>query len=169
MKTRLHIAHKAMTLLTLLLVSSMVKASDIAPGYYYMKGTEASTANGYYLRATSSDLPRMITHKMPETPTLDEKPFIWKVESMDGGFYSIQSIYDHRYLGGQVGSFAHHGSMSDSPHAIKFTFFETYNGVNNAVPLVLRQPRWRSASLVLRTRGRIGSRCPGRDLLHLQR
>ena len=96
MKTRLHIAHKAMTLLTLLLVSSMVKASDIAPGYYYMKGTEASTANGYYLRATSSDLPRMITHQMPETPTLDEKPFIWKVESMDGGFYSIQSIYDHR-------------------------------------------------------------------------
>ena len=132
MKTRLHIAHKAMTLLTLLLVSSMVKASDIAPGYYYMKGTEASTANGYYLRATSSDLPRMITHQMPETPALDEKPFIWKVESMDGGFYSIQSIYDHRYLGGQVGSYAHHGSMSDSPHAIKFTFFETYNGVNNA-------------------------------------
>ena len=132
MKGKVHLAHRFLTLFTLLLFGSMVKASDIAPGYYYMKGTEVSTASGFYLRATSSDLARMVSHTMPDTPTMDERAFIWKVASMDGGFYSIQSIYDHRYLGGQIGTHPHHGSMSDAPHAIKFTFFDTYNTVSNA-------------------------------------
>ena len=129
MKTKLYSALKATALTALLLAGNMANAKDITPGYYYMKGSEASTAAGYYLRTTSSDLPRMVTHEMPATPTMDEKPYIWKVEALNDGNFSVQNIADGCYLGGQEGSHAHHGTMAATPHAITFTYFETYNAV----------------------------------------
>ena len=132
MKVKLYSTLKAVALSVLLLAGNKASAVDITPGYYYMKGTEVSTANGYYLRTTSSDLPRLVKHEMPETPTMDEKPYIWKVESMDGGTFSIQNIADKCYLGGQTGSHAHHGTMSSAPHAITFTYFDSYDAVTGA-------------------------------------
>ena len=126
MKTKLYSMFKAATLTALLLAGNKANATDITPGYYYMKATEVSSANGLYLRTTSSDLPRLVKHEMPETPTMDEKPYIWHVESMDGGSFSIQNIADGCYLGGQVGTHAHHGTMTSAPHAAKFTFFDTF-------------------------------------------
>ena len=54
-----------------------------------------------------------------------EKQFIWKVEALGDGTSSIQSIYDHRYLGGQLGRYGHHGTMDEKPHAITFTYSGT--------------------------------------------
>ena len=127
MKTKLYSMFKAATLTVLLLAGNMAKATDITPGYYYMKGTEVSSAKGLYLRTTSADLPHMIAHEMPATPTMDEKPYIWKVEALNDGNFSIQNITDGYYLGGQEGNFAHHGSLAATPHAIKFTYFDTFN------------------------------------------
>ena len=132
MKTKLYSTLKAAALSALLLAGNRASAVDITPGYYYMKGTEASTASGYYLRTTSSDLPRLVKHEMPETPTVDEKPYIWRVESMEAGTFSIQNIADKCYLGGQTGSHPHHGTMSSAPHAITFTYFDSYNEVTGA-------------------------------------
>ena len=127
MKTKLYSVFRSATLTVLLLAGNMAKATDITPGYYYMKGTEVSSAKGLYLRTTSADLPRMIAHEMPATPTMDEKPYIWKVEALNDGNFSIQNITDGYYLGGQEGNFAHHGSLAAAPHAIKFTYFDTFN------------------------------------------
>ena len=129
MKTKLYSMFKAATLTALLLAGNRASAVDITPGYYYMKGTEASTASGYYLRTTSSDLPRLVKHEMPETPTVDEKPYIWRVGSMEAGTFYIQNIADGCYLGGQTGSHPHHGTVSNSPHAITFTYFDSYDTV----------------------------------------
>ena len=145
MKTKLYSMFKAATLTALLLAGNKANATDITPGYYYMKATEVSSANGLYLRTTSSDLPRLVKHEMPETPTMDEKPYIWHVESMDGGSFSIQNIADGCYLGGQVGTHAHHGTMTSAPHAAKFTFFDTFNNgsaeVTNAWKLDVQTDR----------------------------
>ena len=98
---------------------------SVPSGYYYMKGSAVSSNPDTYLSASSSDLPFMVFHSMPEVPTMDEQAFIWKVESMGNGTASIQSIYDHLYLGGQVGTHYHHGTMSSVPHAITFTYFSS--------------------------------------------
>ena len=111
-----------MTMAMMLLTGLNVLAqSEIAPGYYLMKGTAVSTAADYYLRTTSSNLPHMVKVTMPETLTANEKCYIWKVGPMDGGALCIQNIVDNRYLGGQIGTYRHHGSMSQMPHAITFT------------------------------------------------
>ena len=110
-----------MTLVTAMLASVSIIADEIAPGYYLMKGSAASTNPDAYMRTTSSDLPRLVSVTMPEQLSATEKCFIWKVESLSDGTYSIQNLADKRYLGGQIGTFRHHGTMSQMPHAITFT------------------------------------------------
>lgn len=93
-----------MTLVTAMLASVSIHADEIAPGYYLMKGSAASTNPDAYMRTTSSDLPRLVSVTMPEQLSATEKYFIWKVESLSDGTYSIQNLADKRYLGGQIGT-----------------------------------------------------------------
>lgn len=110
-----------LTMVTMMLSAVSIQADDITPGYYLMKGSAASTNPDAYMRTTSSDLPRLVEFTIPEAFTAKEKCFIWKVEPMSDGKYSIQNLADKRYLGGQTGTWKHHGTMSQAPHAITFT------------------------------------------------